>query len=73
MVELIISKVIDFKGDFLIDIRDLKDFEGKVVEDELKWIINFIVDVYLQLVKFESVQKGVKVEIFRWEEFEKLV
>lgn len=47
MVELIISKVIDFKGDFLIDIRDLKDFEGKVVEDELKKIINFIVDVYL--------------------------
>ena len=41
--------------------------------NHLKWITNFIVDAYLQLVKSESAQKGVKVEIFRWEEFEKLV
>ena len=34
MAELIISKAIDFKGDPLIDIRDLKDLEGKAAEDE---------------------------------------
>jgi len=73
MAGLIISEAIDFKGDPLIDIRDLKELEGKAVEDESKWVTNFIVDAYLQLVKAESAQKGVKVEIFRWEEFEKLV
>ena len=73
MAELIISEAIDFKGDPLIDIRDLKGLEGKAAADKSKWVTNFIVDAYLQLVKAGSAQKGVKVEIFRWEEFEKLV
>ena len=64
MAELIISEAIDFKGDRLIDIRDLKGLEGKAAADESKWVTNFIVDAYLQLVKAESAQKGVKVEIF---------
>ena len=71
LAELIVSKGIDFEGDPLIDTSDLERLDGKATEDEAKWITNFIVDSYLKLVKTASAQKGLCIEVFGWEEFEK--
>ena len=47
--------------------------EGKATINEAKWITYFIVDSYLQLVKTTSAEKGLYIEVFGWEEFEKAV
>ena len=49
----------------------MKGLEGKATDEEAKWISNFIVDSYLQLLKSASVQNGHSTEVFGWEEFEK--
>lgn len=58
LAELIVSKSIDFEGDPLINARDLQELEGKATNDEAKWITNFIVDSYLQLVKTTSAERA---------------
>ena len=57
---------VHFEGNSLIDVNDLKELDGSL-PDDLKWISNFVINSYLQLVKSESTG----VEVFRWEEFEK--
>ena len=47
--------------------------EGKATIDEAKWITNFIVDSNLQLVRTTSTEKGLCIEVFGWDEFEKAV
>lgn len=73
LAELIVSKSIDFEGDPLINAHDLQELEGKATNDEAKWITNFIVDSYLQLVKTTTAEKGLCIEVFGWEKFEKAV
>ena len=71
LAELIVSKSIDFEGDPLINARDLQELEGKATNDEAKWITNFIVDSYLQLVKTTSAEKGLCIEVFGWKNLKK--
>ena len=33
---------VDFKGDPLIDMSDLKELEGNLPQDDLKWLSNFV-------------------------------
>ena len=67
LVQLIMGKGVDFEGDSLIVMNDLKELEGNLPQDELKWISNFVIDSYLKIVTSESTG----VEVFGWEEFEK--
>ena len=65
LAQLIVSKNIDFEGDPLIIIAsDLQELKGKATNDEAKWITNFIVDSYLQLVKTTSAEKGLCIGVF---------
>ena len=45
----------------------MKELDGKAKENNDRLITNFIVDSYLQRVKTASTQKGVNVEVFRFE------
>lgn len=67
LVQLIMGEGVDFEGDSLIVMNDLKELEGNLPQDELKWLSNFVIDSYLKIVKSESTG----VEVFGWEEFEK--
>lgn len=55
----------------IIDANDLKELDRKAKGNDDWWITNFIADSYLQIVKTASAQKGLDVEVFHWEEFEK--
>lgn len=67
LVRLVVGEGVDFEGDSLIDLNDLKELEGNLPQDESKWLSNFVIDSYLQMIKSESTG----VEVFRWEVFEK--
>ena len=67
LVQLIMGEGVDFEGDSLIVMNDLKELEGNLPQDELKWLSNFVIDSYLKILKSESAG----VEVFGWEEFEK--
>ncbi|EDO30671.1 predicted protein [Nematostella vectensis] len=67
LVQLIIGEGVEFEGDPLINMRDLKEVEGKLPKDKMKWLSNFVIDSYLKIVKSESTN----VEVFGWEEFER--
>ena len=65
LVHLIMGEGVDLEGDSLIDMSDLKVLEGNLPQDDLKWLLNFVIDSYLQIVKGEITS----VEVFGWEEF----
>ena len=67
LVHLIMGEGVYFEGDPLIDMSDLKALEGNLPQDDLKWLSNFVIDSYLQIVKGESTDA----EVFGWQEFEK--
>ena len=67
LVHLIMGEGVDFEGDPLIDVSDLRALEGSLPQDDLKWLSNFVIDSYLQIVKGECTG----VEVIGWEEFEK--
>jgi len=48
------SEGVDFEGDSLIVMNDLKELEGNLPQDELKWLSNFVIDSYLKIVTSES-------------------
>lgn len=51
LAQLILSGGVDFEGNPLIDTKDLKELEGNSPQDDDKWISNFVIDSYLQLIK----------------------
>ena len=63
----------EFGGDTLISLSDLKELDGKGDTDEEKWIPNFVIDSYLHLIKSEcSPGQCNLAEVLKWEEFEKV-
>ena len=61
------GKVADFEADPLLDMNNLKELEGNLPQNEWKWLSNFVIDSYLQIVKTET--NGV--EVLAWENLEK--
>ena len=45
------GKGIDFESDSLIDMKDLRELEENLPQDECKWLSNFVIDSYLQMIK----------------------
>ena len=69
LIECLAAGSIPFGGSSLISESDINGLIGNGQASEDKWVTNFIVDSYLQLLKKESQQ--LKVEILTWEKFEK--
>jgi len=65
------SRGVELGGYPLINLNDLIELNGNAACDEEKWISNFIIDAYLKLIKSESNEKNLCIEVFRWEEFER--
>ena len=72
LAQLIVNGSIEFGGDTLISLSDLKELDGKGDTDEEKWIPNFVIDSYLHLIKSECSPGQCKAEVLKWEEFEKV-
>ena len=70
MINCIATGRIIFGGSSsLIDSNDLKSLHGHGKTSEDKWVSNFVVDRYLELLKLASV--NVPMEVVAWEIFEK--
>jgi len=64
-----------FKGNYLISNSDLVSlYAVNCASNEDKWLSNFVIDSYMQLVKSEAQSSTtLSVELFTWEEFSHLV
>lgn len=70
MIDCIATGRILFGGSSnLIDSNDLKSLHGHGKTSEDKWVSNFVIDRYLELLKLASV--NVPMEVVAWEIFEK--
>ena len=72
LAQMIVNGSIEFGGDTLISLSDLKELDGKGNTDEEKWIPNLVIDSYLHLMKSECSPGKCKAEVLKWEEFEKV-
>lgn len=62
-----------FKGNALIDKKDLEGFIGGNTTDKENYLSNFIIDEYFQLLVTEASAQGLKVEAIGWDTFWKVV
>lgn len=63
-----------FHGNYLISNSDLVSlYAADCVSNEDKWLTNFVIDSYLQMVKSAAQNTTKCVEVFTWEEFAKIV
>lgn len=69
LIEMIVNTGIAFGGNGLINGADLKALYGRGPSSESKWLSNFVIDAYLELVK--SSARGLKIEVLTWEEFDR--
>ena len=70
MIDCIATGKIVFGGSSsLINSNDLKSLHGHGNTSEDKWVSNFVIDRYLELLKQASV--NVQMEVITWEKFEK--
>ena len=70
LIEMIVNGEIPFGGNSLINGADLNALYGRgpLSSSESKWLSNFVIDGYLELVKSES---GLKIEVLTWEQFDR--
>ena len=70
LIEMIVNGDIAFGGNSLINGADLKALYGRghLSSSESKWLSNFVINGYLELVESES---GLKIEILTWEQFDR--
>ncbi|KAL9958512.1 hypothetical protein ACROYT_G035538 [Oculina patagonica] len=69
LIDCIATGRIAFGGSNLVGPDDLKSLRGRGKTSEEKWLTNFVVDKYLELVKGASV--ATQIEVITWEKFEK--
>lgn len=72
MIDCIATGRIVFGGSSsLINTNDLKSLHGHGKTSEDKWVSNFVIDRYLELLKQASVSVQILMEVITWEKFEK--
>ena len=71
LIEMIVNGDVVFGGNGLITRADLEALYGSSPSSEAKWLSNFVINAYLQLVKSMSSACGLKIEVLSWEEFER--
>ena len=62
-----------FKGNALIDKKDLEGLIGGNTTGEENYLSNFIIDEYFQLLATEASAQGLQAEAIGWDTFEKVV
>ncbi|PFX25190.1 Retrovirus-related Pol polyprotein from transposon 17.6 [Stylophora pistillata] len=72
LAQLIVNGSIEFGGNTLISLSDLKELDCKGDTDEEKWIPNFVNDSYLHFIKSECSHGQCTAEVLKWDEFEKV-
>ena len=68
LVTGLLAGVVDFEGDPVISIQDLRALSGEALNSEGKWLPNFVVDGYLKLI---TTCCNSTVTALSWESFEK--
>ena len=72
-VQFLLDDTARFKGNALIDKKDLQGFIGGNTTDEENYLSNFIIDEYFQLLVTEASAQGLQVEAIGWDTFGKVV
>lgn len=70
-VDAIVSGLITFCCSNLINENDMQGLIGNHQKAQKNWLSNFVIDDYLELVKLQCVDKGIKVQTIKFEIFEK--
>lgn len=70
-VDAIVSGLITFCGSNLINENDIQGLIGNHQIAQDNWLSNFVIDNYLELVKLQCADKGIKVQTIKFEIFEK--
>jgi len=75
LLQMILDEDIVFaNGRYLLTtVDDLKAVYGNSNTAEKKWLSNFVIDAYLELIKSTAKKTNTEVENITWEEFEKVV
>ena len=71
LVQFLVDDMARFKGSTLIDKKDLQGLIGGNTTDEEKYLTNFVVNVYWQLLATKASAQGLNAETIEWETFEK--
>ena len=72
-VQFLLDDTARFKGNALIDKKDLEGLIGGNTTDEENYLSNFIIDEYFQLLVTEASAQGLQVEAIGWDTFGKVV
>lgn len=70
-VDAVMNGLIPFSGSSLISVNHLQGLIGNSTHPQGKWLSNFVIDEYMNLIKSASDDKGVKVKTLSWETFER--
>ena len=71
LLNFLLDETVGFKGNNLIDKKDLQGLVGGNTQDEENYLSNFIIDEYLQALVTEASSQGLKAERIGWETFER--
>ena len=72
LVDSLVEDLVPFQGSTLIDTTDLVSLRGCGPTSEEKYLSNFVIESYLELIAKQGVVSGRRVEFVGWERFEKL-
>lgn len=73
LVSNLVEGSVSFGGSILIDTDDLVALRGCGPSSEERYLTNFTIEGYLNLIAKEGVLQGKKVDYIQWERFEKAV
>ena len=73
LVQFLLDDTARFKGNALIDEKDLEGLIGGNTTDEENYLSNFIIDEYFQLLATEACAQVLQAEAIGWDTFEKVV
>ena len=71
LLDCLVGGAVKFGRTQSVDDQDHESLYGGKTNDEGNYLTNFAIEAYLKLIASSSASKGIKVETFGWEEFEK--
>ncbi|KAK3742383.1 hypothetical protein QZH41_002602 [Actinostola sp. cb2023] len=71
LLNCLLDGSVRFKGSSVLDEKDLQGLHGCKPRDEDKYLTNFVIEAYFDIITSTGSSKGVQAESLGWEAFEK--